>query len=173
MTEREAMTLERKAFEEWMDAHHPLWRNSPSGPHARASEQAFLAGMHTHLARAAEPECAVCGGPNTYDRESGVCRECQDVDEHNTRPPEPARDAKLPKDAPLGLLVSMAIRFDHGLGVQGYYDAPIFGVEGVGHAKRLRATISTMRQLYEEVSGHGFYSPEKEASYAAMAQEGE
>jgi hypothetical protein len=86
-------------------------------------------------------------------------------------PSEDGRDAELPREAPLGLLVSMAIRFDHGLGVPGYYDAPVFDVEGVGHAKRLRATISAMRQLYEEVSGHGFYSPEKEASYAAMAQE--
>ena len=38
----------------------------------------------------AEPVCAVCDGPNTYDRASGVCRECQDVAEHDTHPTAPA-----------------------------------------------------------------------------------
>ncbi len=33
----------------------------------------------------------------------------------------------LPTIPPEGLLLSMAIRFDHGLGVEGYYDDPMFG----------------------------------------------
>lgn len=78
---------------------------------------------------------------------------------------------RLPKEPPPGLLTSMAIRSDHGLGVPGYYDELAtmgLTVAGVSHAKRMEATLRVMRQLYEEVSGHGFYSPEKEADYAAM-----
>ena len=69
---------------------------------------------------------------------------------------------RLPKDPPEGLLMSMALRYDHGLGVPGYYDT--FGTQGF-HAKRLLSTLATMRQLYEEVSGNGFYSPEREQYY--------
>lgn len=67
-----------------------------------------------------------------------------------------------------GLLMSMAIRSDHALGCPGYYDQPIFGGEGVGHAKQLAATLSEMRKLHEEVVGDGFYKPEKDAQYVAM-----
>ena len=70
----------------------------------------------------------------------------------------------MPNDPPLGLLMSMALRYDHGLGCAGYYD--MFGAGE--HEKRLRGTLATMRQLYEEVSGHGFYSREREDFYAAM-----
>ena len=69
----------------------------------------------------------------------------------------------LPKEPPPGLLMSMAIRYDHGLGCPGYYDQMKF--DGQTHAQRLEATLRTMRQLYEEVSGYGFYTPEKEAEY--------
>lgn len=73
----------------------------------------------------------------------------------------------LPKEPPLGLLMSMALRYDHGLGCPGYYDTmPTYN--GETHAKRLEATITTMRQLYEEVSGYGFYRPDCEEEYAAM-----
>lgn len=74
----------------------------------------------------------------------------------------------LPKEPPLALLISMAVRSDHGLGVPGYYDQAIFGGDGIGHARRLEAAIGTMRQLYEEVSGHGFYNPEREGFYLAL-----
>ncbi|MBX5131652.1 hypothetical protein HJB80_02955 [Rhizobium lentis] len=63
----------------------------------------------------------------------------------------------VPVEPPEALLKSMAIRYDHGLGVPGYYDKPIFGAENVGHARRLESTMTTMRQLYEEVVGKGFY----------------
>ena len=63
----------------------------------------------------------------------------------------------VPVEPTDGLLRSMAVRYDHGLGVPGYYDQPIFGAENVGHAKRLEATIRTIRQLHEEVVGTGFY----------------
>jgi hypothetical protein len=82
----------------------------------------------------------------------------------------------LPKEPPPGLLMSMAIRYDHGLGCPGYYD----GLAAVcvqsdmppppSHALRLQSTLHAMRQLYEEVSGHGFYTPATEARYAAMRQ---
>lgn len=62
------------------------------------------------------------------------------------------------------LLHSMAVRYDHGLGVPGYYDRPIFGGDGIGHARRLEATITTMRQLHEEVVGTGFYKPSAAAA---------
>lgn len=68
----------------------------------------------------------------------------------------------------IGLLTSMAIRYDHGLGCAGYYDA-LFGPGE--HKKRFDAAIRTMRQLYEEVSGQGFYKPERESDYAAIAAE--
>ena len=73
----------------------------------------------------------------------------------------------LPKEPPPGLLMSMAIRFDHALGIPGYYDQPLYAAV-TSHDQRLRATIGQMRQLYEEVSGHGFYQPESEEKYAAM-----
>ncbi len=95
------------------------------------------------------------------------CLECKAV-----YPPAPKNDISTPAPAegrveagwklvPVEptpeLLRSMAMRYDHGLGMPGYYDQPIFGAENVGHAKRLEATIRTMRQLHEEVVGAGFY----------------
>ncbi len=81
----------------------------------------------------------------------------------------------MPAEPPPGLLMSMAIRFDHGLGVPGYYDqfkALAITCDmppGPTHAERLESTLRTMRQLYEEVSGYGFYLKAKEAEYAALA----
>ncbi len=65
----------------------------------------------------------------------------------------------IPREPPQDLLRSMAVRYDHGLGVPGYYDQPVFGAENVGHARRMEATLRTMAQLYEEVVGKGFYRP--------------
>lgn len=80
----------------------------------------------------------------------------------------------LPKDPPPGLLMSMAMRYDHALGMPGYYDELNLMMNAPTgtptHAERLDATLRTMRQLYEEVSGNGFYSPEKEAWYAEAAR---
>ena len=67
-----------------------------------------------------------------------------------------------------GLLMSMAIRSDHGLAVPGYYDQ----IHGPGHhRKRLESTMSAMHQLWEEVTGNGFYSPELEESYVKDYEE--
>lgn len=74
----------------------------------------------------------------------------------------------LPEEPTPGLLMSMALRYDHALGCPGYYDQEIFAHSGVSHARRLECTLTTMRQLYEEVSGWGFYSTERESEYVAM-----
>ena len=63
-----------------------------------------------------------------------------------------------------GLLMSMAMRYDHGLGCLGYYDQPMFGGT-VSHARKLEVAITTMRQLHEEVVGTGFYNQDREEWY--------
>lgn len=63
-----------------------------------------------------------------------------------------------PTDA---LLLSMAVRYDHGLGIPGYYDQELFSGSGLTHARRLEAALTTMRQLHEEVVGKGFYRSNK------------
>ncbi len=64
-----------------------------------------------------------------------------------------------------GLLMSMAIRYDHGLGCPGYYDQPMFKQNDITHDMHLKSTLITMRQLHEEVVGTGFYSAEREQEY--------
>lgn len=71
-----------------------------------------------------------------------------------------------------GLLISMAIRYDHALGWPGYYDIPLFGIKPeISHNQRLHSTLTTMSQLHEEVVGTGFYSLDKENGYAKYADE--
>lgn len=79
----------------------------------------------------------------------------------------------VPEAPSEGLLMSMAIRQDHGLGVPGYYDQPLMqrANHGVSHARMVECALSDMRKLHEEVVGSGFYSPGKESDYAAMAKE--
>lgn len=62
----------------------------------------------------------------------------------------------LPEDPPEELLHSMALRYDHALGCDGYYDQPLYKQKDTDptHEQRYRSTINTMRQLYEEVSGY-------------------
>ncbi|MNU30408.1 hypothetical protein D3C71_188930 [compost metagenome] len=59
------------------------------------------------------------------------------------------------------LLMSMAVRYDHGLGLPGYYDQELFSGSGITHAQRLEAALTTMRQIHEEVVGEGFHRPTK------------
>lgn len=88
-----------------------------------------------------------------------------------TKPGAEILPFELPKmDPPMGLLMSMAIRADHGLAIPGYYDQDIFNKDGrVTHTDRLTFSMMSMRQLWEEVVGQGFYKPEKEEAYAAQA----
>lgn len=75
----------------------------------------------------------------------------------------------VPVEPSLGVLASMAIRRDHGLGCPGYYDAPVFGAENVGHQRRMEVAIGEARQQYAEVVGNGFYSLDREGHYAGLA----
>lgn len=91
-----------------------------------------------------------------------IARRLKEAEEREKAQSE--REKALPKEPPLGLLVSMAIRNDHGLGVPGYYDQ----FEPGSHRKRMDAALSEMRKLYEEVSGYGFYQPEKDEYYESL-----
>lgn len=71
----------------------------------------------------------------------------------------------VPKTPTPGLLMSMALRSDHGLGCPGYYDQEIFGEKMATHADMVESAITQMRQLHEEVVGTGFYDPTKEEEY--------
>lgn len=72
------------------------------------------------------------------------------------------------KEPSQGLLISMAVRYDHGLAVPGYYDMISDGV--LTHDQRMKHTIDTMRKLHEEVVGAGFYHEEREEMYTKMQQ---
>lgn len=72
----------------------------------------------------------------------------------------------VPVEPTPGKLMSMAIRDDHGLGMPGYYDQPLF--TGATHAQRLSAAIARARQAHEEVVGVGFYRESKEQEYADL-----
>lgn len=91
------------------------------------------------------------------------------VDSLSTMLSERERAVVLPREPKPGLLMSMAMRFDHALAMPGYYDVKMFGT--VTHAQRLQATLSQMRQLYEEASGNGFYRPELEDDYVNRMRE--
>lgn len=82
----------------------------------------------------------------------------------------------VPKEPRLGLLMSMAVRFDHGLAAPGHYDGIRRMSNGdphlPSHAQRLASTLRVMRQLYEEVSGQGFYSLATDDRYVQWAQNG-
>jgi hypothetical protein len=81
---------------------------------------------------------------------------------------QPERGAEEMREPPPGLLMSMAMRYDHGLGMPGYYDQEIFQLAGSpAHILRLESALITMRQLWEEVTGNGFYKLSAEADYAA------
>lgn len=83
-----------------------------------------------------------------------------------------SRESK-PDQPSLGLLMSMAIRSDHGLAIPGHYDQPVFQsgtMAGVTHKRRLEVALGSMRQMWEEVTGNGFYSPEKDAGYEKSAR---
>lgn len=78
----------------------------------------------------------------------------------------------LPKVPSPGLLMSIAVRLDHGLGMSGYYDNPIFRAAGTAsHLRRLRWALREARKVYSEVSGNGFYHPEREQQYVQLLRD--
>lgn len=67
------------------------------------------------------------------------------------------------KKPPPGLLVSVAMRYDHSFGMPRFESATF----STGHDDRTRLSIlSDMKKLHEEVVLEGFYSPEREDDYA-------
>lgn len=74
----------------------------------------------------------------------------------------------IPREPSPGLLMSMAIRSDHALGMPGYYDNPLFAERGITHKMRLEAALTAARQAHEEVVCAGFYKPEREPAYCAL-----
>lgn len=62
----------------------------------------------------------------------------------------------VPINPPDTCIASMAVRSDHGLAIPGYYDDGL-QKDPAGHTRRLEATMTSMRQLYEEAIGEGFY----------------
>lgn len=79
----------------------------------------------------------------------------------------------VPREPSEGLLMSIALRLDHGLGMPGYYDQ--LGKPG-DHKRRLEMTIADARRAYEEITGTGFWSKERDEDYKAMlaaAQKGQ
>lgn len=60
----------------------------------------------------------------------------------------------LPKEPPADLIESMCYRYAHDFGLDKDPDSPLSSGWTMQERQSLR---STMRQLYEEVSGNGFY----------------
>lgn len=93
----------------------------------------------------------------------------------------PAGYCLAPIEPSNALLMSMAIRFDHALALPGYYDQfsafMAQSTKGVApapaatHAQRLASTLSTMRQLHEEVVGKGFYNPLNESRHQSLFEQ--
>lgn len=64
--------------------------------------------------------------------------------------------ASLPKEPPPALIESMCLRYAHDFGLDKDPDVPL----SCGWTPEGREALRrTMRQLYEEVAGHGFYRP--------------
>lgn len=73
-----------------------------------------------------------------------------------------------------GLLLSIALRMDHGL------LAPINPLETVPEgftpetwrARKIEVALQDAERAYEEITGKGFYCPERDDGYTAMEREG-
>ncbi len=60
----------------------------------------------------------------------------------------------LPKEPPPGLINSMCMRYAHDFGIDADDSSPM----SCGWTEQEREALrQVMRQLYEEVSGHGFF----------------
>jgi hypothetical protein len=85
-------------------------------------------------------------------------------------PPSSVDVAVVPRTPPVGLLISRAIRRDHGLGQRGFYDDPaLVAAGGATHLMRMESATRSMRQVHEEVVGRGYYSAQRDAEYVALA----
>ncbi len=161
---------------------------APAGEHwgvrPECSAQASTNDRLETLERIAELASELCNAVDCESEDVGgtrpslvILREIGPLTDRLAKCSTPALPARAEAVAPaptaapsVGLLVSMAIRLDHGLGCPGYYDSPAFSASGLTHKRRLEAAMSTARQLWEEVAGVGFYSPAREAYYVGLAQ---
>lgn len=66
-----------------------------------------------------------------------------------------------PSEPPKGLLVSIALRLDHGLLLPGFAETE------EEHKRRIECALSDARRAWEECTGNGFWSPERNAGYEA------
>lgn len=138
---------------------------------------ALMAGsMREHLAviegelAALRQSASETGAIGRAPSEPGSCRSGEAADASSSlRDSDPSRAAR---PSP-GLLMSMALRYDHSIGMPGRYDwksLPGIGEKEVGrHTRMLVGTMITMGQLWQEATGNGFYDPAKESGYVAMA----
>jgi hypothetical protein len=62
-------------------------------------------------------------------------------------------------EPPKGLLVSIALRLDHGLFLPGFAETE------EEHKRRVQSALADARRAWEECSGNGFWSPERNAAY--------
>jgi hypothetical protein len=77
--------------------------------------------------------------------------------------------ALVPVQPSTGLLVSMAMRWDHSFGLPAYD----FGGIQMGYTPEMRASLLvSMGQLHEEVVGTGFYRADREARYTGIVEKG-
>lgn len=73
----------------------------------------------------------------------------------------------VPLEPSKGLLTSIALRLDHGLGCPGYYDQfPRF--DGDTHQGRLDQALTDAKRAHEEIVGTGFYTPKREEYYLSL-----
>lgn len=63
-----------------------------------------------------------------------------------------------------GRLISMAIRYDHGFLVDHSGEFPVSGTK----PEHREGLLTTMKQLYGEAIGVGFYTPEREDHYVGL-----
>lgn len=83
-------------------------------------------------------------------------------------PDDRGTGADSPMAPPPGLLMSIAMRLDHRLGVPGYYDGALFSASGISHVQRLEIALLDAKRAWEEVVGHGFYRSDREAEYVEI-----
>jgi len=83
-------------------------------------------------------------------------------------PSEGPLTVTVPVYPPAELLMSMALRLDHALGCPGYYDEGLAKRDGITHARMLEVALQQMSQVYEEVSGRGFYNEKRKDYYASL-----
>ena len=74
------------------------------------------------------------------------------------------RKGILPEKPPEGLLISMATCLNHGFCAPA---APPFGLS----PEMRKDTLSDMRKLYDEVTGRGYFRPERAGRYTDMMKQ--